>query len=339
MNKQKIRFYQACKWIGLFALARILTRSAPKILCYHGFELRDEASFRPRLFMAPTTFARRMELLHRLGYKVVSLEQAVEDLYAGKTQTDTVVITVDDGFYSFFSKALPVLRRYGFTATVYVTSYYVDNINPVFRLMVQYMFWRTKCQEVRLIDLHVSSDLLNLKDRAQTEMRMWQLINYGEGKCDEAGRLALCHQLAVCLEINLGDLIADHVMELMRPEQLRQLKAMGTDVGLHTHRHVFSPNDELAAKQEIKDNRESLGRIGVPIVEHFCYPSGEYVPAQQKWLDQLAVKSSTTCVRGINRAKTHRHQLHRFLDAEDVHDVEFEAALCGFSDILSKLKR
>ena len=105
------------------------------------------------------------------------------------------------------------------------------------------------------------------------------------------------------------------------------------DIGLHTHRHVFSPNDEAAAKREIQENSESFARIGVPIVEHFCYPSGEYLPA--KW----AFKSSTTRLAYLNRSDAHRHELHRFLDGEDMHEIEFEAALCGFSNLLRKLKR
>jgi peptidoglycan/xylan/chitin deacetylase (PgdA/CDA1 family) len=36
-----------------------------------------------------------------------------------------VVLTFDDGYADFYSEALPVLRKHGFTATLYVTSAYV----------------------------------------------------------------------------------------------------------------------------------------------------------------------------------------------------------------------
>lgn len=54
---------------------------------------------------------------------------------------------------------------------------------------------------------------------------------------------------------------------------------------------------------------------------------------QWEWVQDLHIKSSTTCVAGLNTAKTPQHALRRFLDGDDVHELEFEAALCGLSDL------
>ncbi len=68
-------------------------------------------------------FARQMGLLHALGIPVLDLDQALAGL-AGEQSVPlrSVVLTFDDGYDNFAEFALPVLARYGFTATVYAIS-------------------------------------------------------------------------------------------------------------------------------------------------------------------------------------------------------------------------
>jgi peptidoglycan/xylan/chitin deacetylase (PgdA/CDA1 family) len=72
-------------------------------------------------------------------YPVLELDKACEQLGTGSLPDNAVVITVDDGFYSFFDRGWPVLRTHAFPATIDVASYYAAKQRPVFRLIVQYM--------------------------------------------------------------------------------------------------------------------------------------------------------------------------------------------------------
>jgi peptidoglycan/xylan/chitin deacetylase (PgdA/CDA1 family) len=68
-------------------------------------------------------FARQMAWLKRLGYHVLGLEDLVRFRHAGHLPPErSVVITFDDGYRDNATVAMPVLRRYGFTATVFVVS-------------------------------------------------------------------------------------------------------------------------------------------------------------------------------------------------------------------------
>src|SRR3990172_1696242 len=116
MSVKRFLLY-VCKWAGLFAVARRMTRHQLRILCYHGFSLDDEHLFRPNLFMTGDLFDKRLDYLRRHGYRVLDLQDAVERLGRGKLPPDAVVITIDDGFYSVFKVALPLLKKYGMTAT------------------------------------------------------------------------------------------------------------------------------------------------------------------------------------------------------------------------------
>jgi len=68
-------------------------------------------------------FAHQMGLLKALGFRVLDLDQALAGLWGeGELPARSLVLTFDDGYDNFADYALPVLARYGFTATVYAIS-------------------------------------------------------------------------------------------------------------------------------------------------------------------------------------------------------------------------
>ncbi len=151
MNKGiKSLFYQTSKRLGLFALARRVTARQLRILCYHGLSVEDEHLYSPSLFMKAETVKSRLETLVREKYPVLPFAQAVEDLQRGALPACATVITYDDGFYGNFRNGAALFREFPLPATFYVTTYYVVNQTPVFRLAVQYIFWKTASRELRL---------------------------------------------------------------------------------------------------------------------------------------------------------------------------------------------
>ena len=336
MPRPKIVVLFLCRALGLFRLARWATRKRLGILCYHGFELQDETKFRPKLFMTRAQFEQRLATIQRCGYTVLPLDEAVDRLYAGTLPANALAITVDDGFHSFYRLAVPVLQAYGYAATVYVTSYYVQKGNPVFRLVVQYMFWKTAGKRLLAVPLPWSSlREVDLADPAQALRMCWDCIAYGERACTEEMRCALCVQLGVWLQVPYAGIVDTKILSLMAPHEIQSLAARRIDVQLHTHRHVFPSQDRASAEREIADNRAAL-QAWLPgqsagHFAHFCYPSGQWNPAQWAWLDALQVKSATTCLAGQNTRRTPPHALRRFLDGQHIHPLEFEAALSGFS--------
>ena len=71
---------------------------------------------------SPELFGLSMEKLHRNGYNAVGLSDAARLArdrlpFPGKS----FVLTFDDGYRSVYDEALPVLRKYEMTATVFIT--------------------------------------------------------------------------------------------------------------------------------------------------------------------------------------------------------------------------
>jgi peptidoglycan/xylan/chitin deacetylase (PgdA/CDA1 family) len=93
------------------------------ILCYHRFG--PKAS---KMIVTPDEFAAQLDYLARNGYRVVRLAQ-LSDFLAGKRGLPdrAVVITIDDGHVSTYEYAYPLLRKYGFPATSFVYSDFIDS--------------------------------------------------------------------------------------------------------------------------------------------------------------------------------------------------------------------
>ena len=93
------------------------------ILMYHSIAHTTNSKFQP--FVVPVeTFAEQMRYLHEQGYVSMSTTQYVHARTDEKVPLPerSVVITFDDGFADFLIHALPVLQRYHFTATLYITT-------------------------------------------------------------------------------------------------------------------------------------------------------------------------------------------------------------------------
>ena len=72
--------------------------------------------------VAAGAFERQLEWLQRLGRQVVPLDAAVEALRPGGAKPrKALVITFDDGYEETCTIAWPILKRFGFPATVFVT--------------------------------------------------------------------------------------------------------------------------------------------------------------------------------------------------------------------------
>jgi len=334
MRQLKHALLTASKLVGLFRLAGYLTGGGLRILCFHGVSLADEHRFRPKLFMQADTFEGRLALLQRHGFPVLPLGEAVERLREGTLPPRAVAITVDDGFYGTYGEAMPRLRRLGMPATLYVTSYYVLKPGPVFELVVQYMFWKTRRVEVDLGGLGPATPLaVSLRDEAAQKRVMHQIIDYGNAQGDEAVRSELLRKLGARLGVDYEEIIRRRLFGLMSLEEVRDLAAQGVDVQAHTHRHCF-PEEEWAARKELADNRAVLEPATGRRLEHFCYPSGVWSARHWPWLASEGMKTATTCDEGLNYPGTPVLALRRFIDGEDVSTLEFEAELSGFSELV-----
>lgn len=331
----KLGVYNAAKLTGLFRVSRFLMRRRLMILCYHGFQHSDEAQFRPIMFMDKRRFAQRLDLITQGKYPVIPLSEGLLRLKNGTLPANAVVITIDDGLYSTLNQAAPILHEHGFPATLYVTSYHVIKGTPVFKLVIQYLFWKTERTSFELPGLSwFPADAVDLRDSHAAHQTIQQILDYGMALCDEPRRQEICAAVAAALDVDFENIRTSRMLSLLTPDELRQLDAFGIDVQLHTHRHTFPADNPEQARRELHDNRDILEKILGRRLEHFCYPSGDWSSDLFPMLTAEGIVSATTCEAGMNHQATNPLALHRVLDQNNIGDIEFEAELTGFCELL-----
>jgi peptidoglycan/xylan/chitin deacetylase (PgdA/CDA1 family) len=101
---------------------------ALRVLMYHKVNDRPENPISVPIGL----FDEQMSVLRELGYQVISLEDVLDHV-AGITPLPpgAVLITFDDGYRDILENALPVLRRHGYPAVIFVPIGYLDDARPL----------------------------------------------------------------------------------------------------------------------------------------------------------------------------------------------------------------
>ena len=301
------------------------------ILCYHGVSLDDEHLWDPKLYMSAELLHERFQMLNELRANVVSLDKAIQDLYAGSLPERSVVITFDDGAYDFYSLARPLLREFGFPATVYLTTYYSDFNRPVFDVMCSYLLWKGRGQTLDYPKALPSAKFLDENGRAvaSREIRGFARRQGLSGREKDA----LLASIAARLKIDYERLCEKRVLHLMTPDEVASAARDGIDIQLHTHRHRVSIHREKFLR-EIQQNRERIAASSANPARHFCYPGGFHLPEFPAWLRTCGVISATTCKPGLAYRKTNPLLLPRLVDHTSLSRVEFMAWISGLGSLL-----
>ncbi|MBI4696629.1 MAG: polysaccharide deacetylase family protein [Gammaproteobacteria bacterium] len=238
------------------------------------------------------------------AFRIVPLPEAVARLAAGTLPPRALCLTFDDGYRNNLECALPVLRKYGAPATVFVNTAYLGGG----------MMWNDQLIEAvrawpgRTIDLGAqgAGSFEITDDRASVATRVLDALKYLS--CDERARLA------ASLHRSSGSTVNDL---MMTPAEVRTMHDAGITIGAHTHSHpILARLDPAAAREEIALNQRLLGDIcGTPIT-CFAYPNGrpgrDYDERHVAILKDLGFEAAVTTAPGTAGRGADPLQLPRF---------------------------
>jgi GT2 family glycosyltransferase/peptidoglycan/xylan/chitin deacetylase (PgdA/CDA1 family) len=177
---------------GWPALVREFGRRCPALLYHHVGPA--QSGMPASLTVSPERFERHMRFLHRRGYTAISAGRWLDWMEAAvPLPPRSFVLTFDDGYADLADYAFPVLRRLGFSATVFVVADMIGRSNewdapvgaPVHRLLdwQSLMKWSTEGIEIGShTSTHVALDddsaldeihrsRITLEEGLQTEVR------------------------------------------------------------------------------------------------------------------------------------------------------------------------
>jgi peptidoglycan/xylan/chitin deacetylase (PgdA/CDA1 family) len=338
LRRLKLTLLAASERTGLSSLVASSRwrRNRLLILGYHGVALRDEASWNGELFLTEATLRRRFELLRETGANVLSLEDALRRLHVGSLPPRSVVLTFDDGFADFSRLAYPLLQEFGFHATLYLTTHYVEQHYPVFTVMLRYLLWAGRSRQLSLSGISAGEDIAVLSTSQGFRLADESIRAYADAeRLNSPAKDALLVEVAQRLGIDFEELRASRVLSLLTPGEVASLDPAVVSVHLHTHRHRVPVDRELFIA-ECEDNAAAIARLTPRWAgsRHFCYPSGVTNPRFLPWLRDLGIESATTCISGLASRSTEPLMLPRLLDTMQLTDTEFVAWLMGVGAIL-----
>lgn len=104
--------------VGLKLEYRISGRNTPfvPVLMYHS--VNDAPLGAPELSVRPHDFDAQMQYLSQNGYTPITFDE----LAAAGRYKKPILITFDDGYRDNFTEAYPILKKYGFHATLFMIS-------------------------------------------------------------------------------------------------------------------------------------------------------------------------------------------------------------------------
>jgi len=111
----------------LAVAGRIFPSDGVRILTYHSVDRSGSP-----ISVSPERFEAQMTCLADEGYRVVSLREMLAEWSEGQGPVPgdrRVVLTFDDGYRNNYTAAFPILRRMGFTATVFLAVGYIGGDN------------------------------------------------------------------------------------------------------------------------------------------------------------------------------------------------------------------
>jgi peptidoglycan/xylan/chitin deacetylase (PgdA/CDA1 family) len=243
---------------GLDKLAGSLSgaKGIPLVIGYHrvveDFAYSAKTSI-PSMLVSRRMLERHLDWIGR-RFRFISLDELGARLEARDGRSDPVAaITFDDGYRDFYDHALPVLKRKGIPAAVFVVTDLVGTrrvqVHDKLYLLLASRFRRNSDAPT---PFQATRALLETLPQAEIEKVIQTLES----------------------EVPISE---DTFLPFysLTWEMLNEIGRAGMTIGSHTRTHVLLTNESRQrVRAEVAGSREEIeGRLGTG-VQHFAYPSG-----------------------------------------------------------------
>jgi peptidoglycan/xylan/chitin deacetylase (PgdA/CDA1 family) len=252
-------------------------------------------------------FERHLDLVGR-HFRFATLDEIGEHLATGEPFTERVAaVTFDDGYRDVYEHAIPLLKRKGIPAAMFVVTDLVGRPfwqvhDKLFHLLAKaFATWTDPRRELtglmRSLDLP-ADDLFRERTLTRTPLLAVSAVLPRLAQAD-------VHRLMGAIENAVGNGFT-RIPQSVTWEMLADMRRAGFTIGSHTRSHVSLPmetpariEDELASSK-----REIEQRLGAP-VEHFAYPGGQFTSAVVGAVAQAGYRYAyTACQHDVPAQRT-----------------------------------
>jgi len=94
------------------------------VLSYHNFSKGKSNS---KLKVSAKSFRKQLQYLKSNNYHVITMGQLIEFIKFGQVPEKSIVITIDDGWKATYDVAYPILKEFGYNATLFIPTKFIDS--------------------------------------------------------------------------------------------------------------------------------------------------------------------------------------------------------------------
>jgi peptidoglycan/xylan/chitin deacetylase (PgdA/CDA1 family) len=306
---------------GLFAPFRLANRSKALILMYHRFgQVCDGVSAR--------AFEEQLDYLQS-RYEVVPLSFVSDLLARGRSLPPRLaVITIDDGYRDVYEVALPILKRRGLPATLFVATGFVDGDTWLWTDKLRYL-----SSQAELAAVVPRSDGRHRPAGGEAAA----LINSRLKRIPDESKEETIKRLAAELAVAIPKRPPAEFAPLSW-QQIKELDGAGVEIGSHTVTHPILTNiDSHRLAREISESRSRLQSMLGRDVNLFCYPNGDFDTEVRREVERAGYACAVTTQYGFNDCGSDVLTLRRIPAAPDL--AHFVQSTSGFEQFRMKFMR
>lgn len=253
----------------------------PLVLGYHRVVEDFDTAVRgdmASMLISTAMFERHIDFLAR-HFSFVSLDEVGEAVRSSRPfPTPVAAITFDDGYADVFEHAVPILKRKGVPAAVFIVTDLVGKSSwqihdKLFHLVEKgFSQWDNPRRQLHgvLTDLGLPAERI-LCDRSAVRSPLLAVSALLPNLA-----IADVRRVMAYLECNVGNGFVN-VPRTMTWPMIHAMHADGFTIGSHTRSHVSLPMETPAvACSELSGSKLALEEaLGAPI-DHFAYPGGQF---------------------------------------------------------------
>ena len=257
--------------------------TSPFIICYHrvveNFGRSAETAI-PSLLISTSMLERHIDWLAK-RFKIVSLDEIGMQLAVnGPFHRPLAAITFDDGYADVYHNGLPLLKRKGVPAAVFVVTDLVGSGRPqVFdRLYLLLKVLQSRGLPIaQTVEAAMRSVDLEIEDR-----------DFLQNAQDEPFRIMTLllkrlshHRVGLLMTALEQSSFIDHAtLEECAPltwDMIETMHREGITIGSHTKSHTLLTSESLeTAMEQLVESKRALELKLSSIVKHFAYPDGRF---------------------------------------------------------------
>ncbi|PIE33101.1 hypothetical protein CSA56_13025 [candidate division KSB3 bacterium] len=309
-----------------------------RVLANHGSE---QPYFRDGMFITPEAFEMQLKYLTR-NANIRPLREVLTRMENKENfEPATVVLTFDDGYIDNYTIAFPLLKKYGVTATIFLTTDPLDTGTP--------LPWDSLASKISFLwDSKGPQAFTNSPLRKYLSgIEKADKIRFSTYVVDEMNALqrrereTFWNELESWLE---SESTPAPENPMMTWDMVKEMAAYGIDFENHTvhHKLVDELRDE-ELEEEIRPGSHRIREVLQQPADVIAYPRGKTLSPSKDAYIREHFRAAMSTVSGFNTHETDKYELYRkdanfLLLQKKFFPAYFEADVCGFWDRIRHFK-